>query len=101
MYHDLGAAFIANMVGKPRMLQVGLQVRSYYPTLSEFLKHNDPALRHAILNLLSTQDGQALKSLEGKDKLREDIKQEINKLINRYQGPGEVDEVFFSSFVMQ
>jgi flagellar FliL protein len=100
-YHDMSPVFVANMVGKPRMLQVGLQVRTYYPALTEFLKHNDPALRHSILNLLSTQDGQALKTLEGKDQLREQIKEAINKLIDRYKGPGEVDEVLFSSFVMQ
>jgi len=100
-YHDLAPVFVANMVGKPRMLQLGLQVRMYYPQLADFLKHNDPALRHAILNLMSAQDGQTLKTREGKDQLRRQIKEEINALIGKYNGPGEVDEVLFSSFVMQ
>ncbi len=100
-YHSLAPVFVANLTGKPRMLQVGLQVRIAYPELSGFLKHNAPALRHGILNLLSAQDGQTLKTLEAKEKLRREIKDEINKLIQKYAGPGEVDEVLFSSFVMQ
>lgn len=100
-YHDMSPVFVANMIGKPRMLQLGLQVRIYYPALADFLKHNDPALRHIILNIMSAQTGEELKSREGKDKLRERIKEEINKLISKYKGPGEVDEVLFSSFVMQ
>ncbi len=100
-YHDLAPVFVANLVGKPRMLQVGLQVRIAYPELAGFLVHNAPALRHVILNLLSAQDGQVLQTREAKEKLRGEIKDEINKLIVKYKGPGEVEEVLFSSFVMQ
>lgn len=100
-YHDMSPVFVAHMSGKPRMLQVGLQVRYEFPELGDFLKHNDPALRHAILNLLSAQTGEILKDRGGKDKLRDQIKEEINKLISRYKGPGEIEEVLYSSFVMQ
>ncbi len=100
-YHDLAPVFVANLTGKPRMLQVGLQVRMAYPELAGFLEHNTPALRHVIINLLSAQDGQVLRTREAKEKLRGEIKDEINKLIAKYKGPGEVEEVLFSSFVMQ
>jgi flagellar FliL protein len=100
-YVDMSPAFVANLSGKPRMLQVGLQLRVMYPELPAFVEHNAPAIRHAILNLLSVQDGQALQTREAKDRLREEIKAEINKLIDKYKGPGKVDEVLFSSFVTQ
>ncbi len=100
-YVDMKPVFVANLTGKPRMLQVGLQLRVEYPELPAFLEHNAPAIRHSILNLLSTQDGQALKTREAKEKLRDEIKDEINKLIDKYKGPGKVDEVLFSSFVTQ
>ncbi len=100
-YHDMSPVFVANLQGKPALLQVGLQARVYYPELAEFLKHNDPALRHSILDLLGAQDGKALQTREGKEALRAAIKDKINELIKRYKGTGEVDEVLFSSFVMQ
>jgi len=100
-YHDMSPVFVANLQGKPAMLQVGLQVRVYYPTLGEFLKHNDPAFRHAILDLIGSQDGKALQTREGKETLRTAIKDKLNELIEKYKGPGEVDAVLFSSFVMQ
>jgi flagellar FliL protein len=100
-YHDMKPVFVVSLPGSKRLLQVGLQVRLYYPELPQFLKHNDPALRHAILNLLGAQDAEALATREGKEVLRAAIKEEINALIKKYQGPGEVDEVLFSSFVTQ
>lgn len=100
-YHDMSPVFIASLPGKPSMLQVGLQVRIYDPELTQFLSYNDPALRHAILNLLGAQDGKILQTREGKEALRGALKEEINALIKKYQGSGEVDEVLFSSFVMQ
>ncbi len=100
-YQDLGPVFVVSLTGNVRMLQVGLQVRMRYPALGEFLKHNDPALRHAILNLLGTQDAEALKTREGKEQLREALKAAINGLVQKYRGPGEIEEVLYSSFVMQ
>jgi flagellar FliL protein len=100
-YHDMGPVFVVNLPGKPRMLQVGLQVRLRSPDLGEFLEYNDPALRHGILNLLGAQDGQTLKSRAGKERLQQELEAEINRLIAQYQGPGEVETVLFSSFVMQ
>lgn len=100
-YQELTPVFVANLSGHPRLLQVGLVLSFRYPGLVDFLKHNDPALRNGVLNLLSGQEGQALKSREGKEQLRLALKAEINKVIQRYRGPGEIDEVFYSSFIMQ
>jgi len=100
-YQELAPVFVANLPGQPSLLQVGLQVRIRYPELGEFLKHNDPALRNAILNLLSSQDGQTLKTREGKEQLRAALRTAINAVIHSYRGPGEIDEIFYSSFVMQ
>jgi flagellar protein FliL len=100
-YQPLTSVFVVNLPGHPRLLQVGLVVRFYYPKLGEFLQHNDPALRNGVLNLLSGQDGQALSTRQGKEKLRAALKKEINQLIHRYHGPGEIDQVYYSSFVTQ
>jgi flagellar FliL protein len=97
----MAPVFVANLQGNPRMLQVGLEVRVHDPATGEFLARHDPALRHGILDLLSVQEGQALKAREGKEDLRTAIKDRINGLIEQYKGPGKVDDVLFSSFVMQ
>jgi flagellar FliL protein len=100
-YQPLTPVFVVSLPGHPRLLQVGLVVRFYDPKLGEFLQHNDPALRNGVLDLLSGQDGQALKTRTGKEKLRAALKKEINELIRRYNGPGEIDQVYYSSFVTQ
>lgn len=100
-YYALDPVFVASLPGKPRMLQVGIRLRLRYPETLEFLERNAPMLRASVLSLLSAQDGQTLKSREAKEKLRGELKEQINKLIQQYRGQGTVDEVFFSSFVTQ
>lgn len=100
-YHALDPVFVASLPGKPRMLQVGIRLRLLSPEPLEFLERNAPMVRASVLSLLGAQDGQALKTREAKEKLRGELKDEINKLIRQYRGRGSVDEVFFSSFVMQ
>lgn len=100
-YLALEPMFIANLQGKPSMLQVGLRLRIKVTGLEDLLKHHDPMVRHTVLSLLAAQDGQSLKNRDAKEKLRADIKAELNKLIKKVDGKGEIDEVFFSSFAMQ
>lgn len=100
-YHALDPVFVASLPGKPRMLQVGIRLRLLSPEPLEFLERNAPMVRASVLSLLGAQDGQALKTREAKEKLRGELKDEINQLIRQYRGRGSVDEVFFSSFVMQ
>ncbi len=100
-YLDFKPPFVVNLPGKPSLLQVGMSVRVYSEPLAEFIRHNDPMIRHHLLNLLSSKDAATLKTREAKEALQAEILQELNKVVKELKGPGEVDGVFFTSFVMQ
>ncbi len=101
-YVDLKPVLVANLASKrPKMVQMGLQVRVYSQAMADFLKNNDPMIRNDLLNLLGTQDGKVLLTRKGKEDLRAAIKKVLARIGKRYRAPGKVDEVFFSSFVLQ
>jgi flagellar protein FliL len=100
-YIDFNPPFVVNLPGKPSLLQIGVSVRVYSEPLAEFIRHNDPMIRHHLLNLLSSKDAKSLKTREAKEALQAEMLNELNKVVKELKGPGEVDGVFFTSFVMQ
>ena len=100
-YLDFKPPFVVNLPGRPSLLQIGVSVRVYSEPMAEFIRHNDPMIRHHMLNLLSTKEAKTLKTREAKEALQAEMLQALNKVVKELEGPGEVDGVFFTSFVMQ
>lgn len=100
-YHEMNPVFVVNLPGRPSLLQVGVNVRVTSDEMVEFIKHNDPMIRHHLLNLLQGKDAKSLATTEAKEALQSEMLGEVNRLIKELSGPGEVDALFFTSFVMQ
>jgi flagellar FliL protein len=67
----------------------------------EALKKNEPMIRNNLLMLISAQDSSVLKTGEGKEILRKAILDDVTAVLVKMAGKGKVDEIFFTSFVMQ
>jgi flagellar FliL protein len=102
-YHALDPVFVVNLPpgGKAKMLQVSIQAMAREPDLIEFLKLNDPMVRHTLLALFGAQEGDKLRDRKGKEALQKAALDAINKIVKEQGGPGEVEAIFFTSFVMQ
>ncbi len=100
-YLALDPPFVVTLPGRPSLLQVGVSVRFYGVELEEFVKHNDPMIRHNLLNLLSTVDAQELKQRPAKESLQQSMLDELNRILKKLKAPGQVEALFFTSFVMQ
>ncbi len=103
IYISLDPVFVVNLPpgGDAKMLQIGVDVMVRNPELVEFVKHNDPMIRHQLLNLFSSQDSARLRKRAGKEKLQSDVLAELRKIVKKEGGPGNIEAVFFTSFVMQ
>ncbi len=100
-YQALDPAFVVTLPGKPSLLQVGVSVRFSGDRLAEFITHNDPMIRHNLLNLLSTVDAKSLKQRSAKESLQKHMLDELNRVLKDLRAPGQVDALYFTSFVMQ
>jgi len=103
LYHTMDPVFVANLPpgGGAKMLQIGVDVMMRKPELLDFIKLNDPMIRHKLLKIFSTQDATALRKRNGKEKLQAETLETIQKIIKEQSGPGKLEAVYFTSFVMQ
>jgi len=104
LYLALKPAFAANFKGNPeiRVVQVELTVASTDQAVLDAITKHDPMIRNNLLLLLSAQDPAALKTAEGKEAFRNQIKEALKKVvIEQTDKKVGVDEVYFTGFVMQ
>ena len=102
IYLPLSPTFVVNFEHKGgiRYLQLSLQVMSFDEEAIEKVEANMPAVRNNLILLFSGQDYGFLTTVEGKEKLREEVRDSINELIH-LTDKSKVNEVFFTGFVMQ
>lgn len=83
--------------GTLRYLQLNLSAMSRDEVVIEQLKLNMPVIRNDLIMLLSSQNYEGLITRSGKELVRKEIHEEINKII----GDEGVESVFITGFVMQ
>ncbi len=85
-----------------RYLQVSIQVMSRDPKTIALLTQNDPMIRNDLLLLLGGQQYTTLDTEAGKEALRAQVLGAIRKVTAQNGGkPGNVEAIYFTSFVMQ
>ena len=96
--------FVVNFQGsqEARFLQVAIQVMSRDPKALTLVQDNDPVVRNNLLMLLGSQQYTTLNTEAGKEQLRAAVLAAIRKVVADAGGkPGEIEAVYFTSFVMQ
>ncbi|HEY5263495.1 MAG TPA: flagellar basal body-associated FliL family protein [Steroidobacteraceae bacterium] len=83
-----------------RFLQISMQVMATDQKAIDSVQKNVPLIRNNLLLLMSNRDYQSLMSREGKEKLRQEALAEIRAVQKKEGGP-LVDDVLFTSFVVQ
>jgi flagellar protein FliL len=83
-----------------RFLQITMEVMAHDQKAIETVQKNIPLIRNNLLLLMSNRNYQSLMSREGKEKLREEALAEI-RAVQKKQGGTDVDDLLFTSFVVQ
>lgn len=92
--------FTVNLMGENRYLQVGIDLKVSDPTVVEKINLHKPEIKNGVLLLLSSKQAEELATLEGKQKLSNELLETINKPLGLPAGQGVVG-VYFTSFVIQ
>jgi flagellar FliL protein len=103
IYVPLHPAFVVNFSGDSdvRFLQIELQIATRDPNIPpEMIKH-DPVVRNNLVLLFASQDPRDLETREGKEKLREQVLEELRTVMKQVGVGGRIDNVYFTNFVMQ
>lgn len=103
IYHPLEPDFIINFPKgqSAKLFQVGITVLAKSEAAVEALKQHSPMIRNNLLMLLNGQEPDALRKREGKEALQASVLAEIKKIVDKQADGKEIEEVFFTGFVMQ
>lgn len=102
-YFDLSTPFVVNLAEKDSLhfLQVNAQLKVSREDVKAELNKHIPAIQHTVMMVLSEQTINDIKSVAGKQKLRETTLKEIQALLQAQIGDPAVDEIYFTGFIIQ
>jgi len=101
-YYPVEQPFTSNLRDTDGYLQMGLGVSTFYDQkVIDHLKNSEMPVRSAVLEVLAQQTAESLNTPQGKNALRQQIKQAINRVLLQREGFGGVDDVYFTSFIIQ
>ena len=103
-YLKFDPPFVVNFEnrGAMRFLQVSVEVMTRDAGTAELIRQHDPKLRNDLLMLLGSQTYETISTRDGKEKLRGEALQVVHDVITAEGGkPDKVEQLFFTSFVMQ
>ena len=101
-YYTFEQPFTANLRDSDGFTQVGLGASTFYDQkVIDNIKDNEMPIRSAILMALSQQDSFTISTPEGKLKLQKELKMAINDVLKQRTGFGGIDNVYFTTLVVQ
>ena len=87
--------------GRIGYLQAEIQLMTREPRVQEALQQHAPAIRNNLLLLFSSKSYAEVAGRDGKERLRHEAMQEVNRMLFERGVPGHVEELYFTGFVMQ
>ena len=101
-YYEFPGNFTTNLKESKKFLQISLGVSTqYYEQVMANVDSHQLALRSEILTIMSTFSPADIAGREGKQKLADSLKEGINNTLVKVEGFGGVENVHFTSFVLQ
>lgn len=91
--------FLLNLADRDelRFLKVSIKLELDRPEEKTDYPNKVPAIRDALLVLLSSKESQLLRTVNGKRRIREEIMTRVNGVMSK----GKVSNVFFTDFIIQ
>lgn len=104
LYVSLDPAFVVNFhdeKNRRKLMKVELNAVTRDPGVQEAITKHMPMIRNALVLLFSRQVYEELLPHEGKETLRAKALEEVKLVLDREYGSSEVEDILFTSFVMQ
>lgn len=103
IYVPLEPALVVNFDRNGRLgfLQVTVQAMTREESVRGALDQHSPVIRNNLLMLLSSKSYADIADRDGKEALRLEALEEINRILGEQGVAGKVEDLYFTGFVMQ
>jgi flagellar protein FliL len=102
VYYAIDPALVVNFEdgSAVRFLQITMELMAHDQKAIDSVQKNIPLIRNNLLLLMSNRNYQSMMSREGKEKLRQEALTEV-RAVQKKEGGLDVDDLLFTSFVVQ
>lgn len=101
-YHQLDREFLVNLSGSRKVMSVQIAIMTRYDErVIENLKKHEFALRSAVMDVMRQTVETELPKPDFRKDLGVKIRDAMNTLLEKYEDFGGVEEVMFTSFIVQ
>lgn len=101
-YYPITDSFTTNLADGSGFLQVGISLSTFYDgKVINNIKRQAVPIRSVVLMVLAEQDPALLSTSQGKQRLQRQLTGAINDVLRDKEGFGGVDNVYFTSLVIQ
>jgi len=101
-YIPIAQSFTTNLADGSGFLQIGISLSTYYDgKVVANVERQDTPIRSAVLMVLAEQDPALLSTSHGKQQLQRQLTAAINTVLRDKEGFGGIDNVYFTSLVIQ
>jgi flagellar protein FliL len=101
-YFPIAHSFTANLAGGTGFVQMSISLSTYFDgkVINNIQRQSIP-IQSAILMVLSDQDAALLATPAGKQALQRQLTRAINQVLREKEGFGGIENVYFTSLVIQ
>ena len=101
-YYPITDAFTTNLLDGSGFAQVGISLSTFYDgKVISNIKRQAIPIRSVVLMVLAEQDPAVLATAQGKQRLQRQLTAAINDVLREKEGFGGIDNVYFTSLVIQ
>lgn len=100
-YYALKPSFVSNLTGGPKYIRCDIQLMTEQASEIPEIELHTPALRHSILMLIGGQDGNQLKTRDGKESLRQAALESVRNRLEQMTGKPIVDDLYFTAYYVK
>ncbi|MFP4208670.1 MAG: flagellar basal body-associated protein FliL [Wenzhouxiangella sp.] len=103
IYYGMDPAFVNNLsgTGGRRFMQVNVQLMARDPEVIAAVERHEPVIRNDLIMLFSDQTLESVDTTAGKEALRKQSLAAVREILRSNEEPDEVEELFFTSFIVQ
>ena len=101
-YMELEKPLVSNLTGTRKVIQLNAAIMTHYDErVFKNAKKHEFALRSVALDVMRQTTEADMAKPEFRKELAAKIREEMNALLQKYEDFGGIEEVFFTSFVVQ
>jgi flagellar FliL protein len=101
-YLQIDKEFMTNITGSKKVMVVQIAIMTHYDSrVFDNVKKHEFAVRSAVLDVMRQSTEAEIAKPEFRNELAGKIKEVMNAMLMKYEDFGGIEDVFFTSFVMQ